>query len=226
MVPSASTSAKSPGHRVADAVDGAEGGRRLGLVLVVAERDPTAQGQHPAPTGTGHDVLAVGVEHPDLGTEGESGRLGRAGCPMRPRSPCRWPPTTRRRRSAASRVVARRPCLVSSLHITPDEMMPTRLVRSQRPGWASRVARMGLAKASPDDDQAVDLLPFHGVEQLDRVELAGGEGDHPAPLAQALEGGEPTGAVHERAGRQAGSMPRSAPLAARRRTSSSPPSSG
>ena len=42
-----------------------------------------------------------------------------------------------------------RPCLVSSLHMTPEEMMPTRLVRSQRSGSASSAARIGLAKASP-----------------------------------------------------------------------------
>ena len=43
----------------------------------------------------------------------------------------------------------RRPCLDSSLHITPDEMMAVRLVRSHRPGSASRAARIGRAKASP-----------------------------------------------------------------------------
>src|SRR3546814_10752451 len=42
-----------------------------------------------------------------------------------------------------------RPCLVSSLHITPDDVMAMSDERSQRPSLASRAPRIGLAKASP-----------------------------------------------------------------------------
>ncbi len=44
---------------------------------------------------------------------------------------------------------ARRRCLESSLHITPDEAIMNRLDRSQRSGWASSWSRMGLEKVSP-----------------------------------------------------------------------------
>src|SRR5438067_11791179 len=44
---------------------------------------------------------------------------------------------------------SRRRRLVASLHITPDEKMARRLSSVHRPGWASRAARIGLAKASP-----------------------------------------------------------------------------
>src|SRR3546814_17496459 len=42
-----------------------------------------------------------------------------------------------------------RPCLVSSLHITPDDVMAMSDERSQRHSLASRAPRIGLAKASP-----------------------------------------------------------------------------
>ena len=41
------------------------------------------------------------------------------------------------------------PCLTGSLHITPDDVIITRLDRSQRPGLASSVRTIGLANASP-----------------------------------------------------------------------------
>src|SRR5438045_2358921 len=55
-------------------------------------------------------------------------------------------------RESTSRTLGRwprRPALVSWLHITPDDVMARTLERSHRPGWASRAASIGLAKASP-----------------------------------------------------------------------------
>ena len=52
---------------------------------------------------------------------------------------------------------ASRRCLDSSLHITPEEIMATRLDRSQRSGSASRARSIGLAKASPT--MAIMLTP-------------------------------------------------------------------
>ncbi len=44
---------------------------------------------------------------------------------------------------------ARRPRLVSSLHMTPEDVIAIRLETSKRSGSASRARSMGLAKASP-----------------------------------------------------------------------------
>ncbi len=41
------------------------------------------------------------------------------------------------------------PCLFSMLHTVPDEPSRRRLVRSQRPGWASSSSSIGWAKAMP-----------------------------------------------------------------------------
>ena len=52
------------------------------------------------------------------------------------------------------------------------------------------------------DDEAIHLLSLDRIEQLDRVVLAMLEQDDPSALGQDHVGGEATGAVHERTGRQ------------------------
>ena len=67
----------------------------------------------------------------------------------------------------------------------------------------------GLGEGVAHDDQPVDLLGFDRVEELDRVEWREGRVTTRPPSLEALDGGERTGAVHERARRQQG-HPRSA----------------
>ena len=191
-------------HRVPDAVDGPEGGRRLGLVLVVAHRDPPAQGQHTARSRARLDVPAVGVEDPDLGAEGEPGGAGR-GVARRDRGA--HPEGLRRGEGVDQqhpRVVAEEALLGLLAPHDPRRDDPDQAGQVPPAGVGVEGGQDGLGEDVAHDDQAVDLLALHGVQELDRIELPGGEGDHPAALAQALEGGEPAGAVHERAGRQQG----------------------
>ena len=51
--------------------------------------------------------------------------------------------------------------MVSLLHITPDDTIATRLERSQRPGFSSRVRRIGLPNASPTI--AIVLTPSRSI---------------------------------------------------------------
>ncbi len=95
---------------------------------------------------------------------------------------------------------ARRASLLASLHITPEEIMATRLDRSQRSGSASRARSIGLAKASPT--MAIMLTPSRSTVSSSSTASneRAGQGDHAAPGHHRHEGGEPAGAVHERAG--------------------------
>ena len=92
--------------------------------------------------------------------------------------------------------------LLAPHHPGGDDPHQAGQVPSIRIGLQRGQDRLGEGVAH--DDQAVHLLPLHGVEQLDRVELARRQQHHPAALAQALEGGEPAGPVHQRTGRQQG----------------------
>ena len=176
----------------------------LVLVLVVAEGDAAAQGQHPVSPASRLDVPPVGIDDPDLGPEGElSG--GAAEVPDETEVP--MPIASDEEKASISSMPGwwrSRPCLVSSLHITPDEMMPDQAGQVPPAGMGVEGGQDRFGEDVPDDDQAVDLLALDGVEELDRVELAGGQGDHPSPLAEALERGEAPGAVHQRAGREQG----------------------
>ena len=51
--------------------------------------------------------------------------------------------------------------MVSLLHMTPDDTIATRLERSQRPGFSSRVRRIGLPNASPTI--AIVLTPSRSI---------------------------------------------------------------
>ena len=54
-----------------------------------------------------------------------------------------------RRREAESACAAASPRLVSSLHMTPEETMPSSVDRCQRLGSRSSASKMGFANASP-----------------------------------------------------------------------------
>ena len=64
-----------------------------------------------------------------------------------------------------------RPALTSADHMTPELMISHSDEMSQRPGWASRAARMGLAKASPTIGKLGDPFGFDRVEQGLDVEM-------------------------------------------------------
>ena len=67
------------GHRVALALEHDEGGGRLGLVLVVADRLPAAHGHPAGLAGAGLHLAAVVGDHLGVLADGELGRGARAG---------------------------------------------------------------------------------------------------------------------------------------------------
>ena len=67
---------------------------------------------------------------------------------------------------------ASRPRLVSSLHITPDEMMARSVDSRHRPGCSSRARQDGLGEGVAHDGDGVHVVAVDGVEQLDGVEAA------------------------------------------------------
>ena len=92
----------------------------------------------------------------------------------------------------------------SSLHITPDEAIMSRLDRSQRPGSASSAREHRLGEGVADDGDRVDLLALDRVEQLVDVELARlASVTTEPPMLRMMSGVNMAGAVHQRAGRQA-----------------------
>ena len=93
------------------------------------------------------------------------------------------------------------PCLTSSDHIAPDEMMPvSEAMGSASLAGAQRVEHRARERVAHDHRD-------HGVGRLDRVEelvgvvAARGQQDHGPALGEALEGAEEPGAVHEGARR-------------------------
>ena len=93
-----------------------------------------------------------------------------------------WPMPSASEDENASTIIipgwwARSACLESSLNITPELEIITRLERSYLPGEASRARSIGLAKASPT--MAIEFTDSRSMvdEQLLDVEVAALEGD-------------------------------------------------
>ena len=115
--------------------------------------------------------------------------------------------------------------LIDSLHMAPDETMSTRELRSQCPGRAISASSRGREKGSPTMTRAFTFSRSTVSSSSTGSYRRLASSDDPPALGQAEVGGEPAGAVHERAGRQQGG---GAVVGHRAiaRTASIPPSTG
>ena len=66
-----------------------------------------------------------------------------------------------------------RPRLVSSLHMTPEDMMASRVDRLPPAGVVVERGQDRLGEGVAHDGDEVHVLAVDGVEQLDRVEVGG-----------------------------------------------------
>ena len=172
-VPSALTSAQSPGtlHRLPSNVRNVCAG--LDLVLVVAERDEAADGDHAPLAAARLDAAAVLGEHRDTFAEHERGRLARGARSPTPSRRGRRPPTSRTSRTGSPGACgAAGRSLFSWLHITPDELIERSTTGRSWPGLASRPASIGPANAWPTITIEVTCRSLTRPPQLGDVELA------------------------------------------------------
>ena len=79
------------------------------------------------------------------------------------------------------------PCLVASLHITPDDSTMHEAGDVPPAGVGVERAQHRLGEGVADDGDAVDALALDGVEQLVDVEATVGERDDRAAEAQDAE---------------------------------------